>query len=174
MSSEPMRCSFCRRSEDSVGKLFSNPSDYVRAYICDECVEVCHSILRDTPADSERSGPLEAERPELSPVMESFAQFAEFSRAKMAKVTIAHGETLFVGLNCFESGQEHAAHAHAGQDKLYVVLHGAAEIQVGGEKKTVEQGGGAFAPSGVMHSIRNAGPARLVVMAVLAPPPPAK
>jgi mannose-6-phosphate isomerase-like protein (cupin superfamily) len=29
----------------------------------------------------------------------------------------------------------------------------------------------AFAPSGVIHSIRNPGPERLVVMVVLAPPP---
>ena len=73
----------------------------------------------------------------------NLADFAEFSSAKMAKTTIAHGETLFAGLNCFEPGQEHAAHTHAGQDKLYVVLEGNAEIQVGGETKTVPAGGGA-------------------------------
>lgn len=40
-------CSFCRKSQDSVAKLISSPSDYPRAYICDECIAVCASILED-------------------------------------------------------------------------------------------------------------------------------
>jgi hypothetical protein len=42
-----LRCSFCRKSKDSVQQLISSPSDYPRAYICDECVAVCASILED-------------------------------------------------------------------------------------------------------------------------------
>ncbi len=49
-----LRCSFCHKSQDAVAKLISSPSDYPRAYICDECVAVCNSILEDdrtaTPA----------------------------------------------------------------------------------------------------------------------------
>jgi quercetin dioxygenase-like cupin family protein len=99
------------------------------------------------------------------------ADLAKFSPEKMGKVDIARGETMFVGLNCFEPGQEHAPHAHAGQDKLYVVLEGEGEVQVGTETRIVSIGDAAFAPSGVLHSIRNTGSARLVVIAVLAPPP---
>ena len=168
--SAPLRCSFCHKPEESVGKLISSPADYPRAYICDECIAVCHSILEDKRA-AELADPPEAAAPELSPVMQDFAQFAKFSPDKMSKVTIAAGETLFVGLNCFEPLQQHEAHAHAGQDKLYVVLQGTADIQVGGERKIVQQGGGAFAPSGVMHSIRNVGETRLIVMAILCPTP---
>ena len=40
-------CSFCRKSQDSVVKLISSPSDYPRVYICDECIAVCASILED-------------------------------------------------------------------------------------------------------------------------------
>jgi quercetin dioxygenase-like cupin family protein len=168
-SDDSLRCSFCHKSQDVVGKLISSPSEYPRAYICGECIAIYSAILEDNRADSNK---LE----ELSPVVENLAQFAEFSTQKMTKTTIAEGESLFVGLNCFEPGQEHAAHAHAGQDKLYVVFQGQAEIQVGGEKKLVRPGGGAYAPSGVMHSVRNVGPQRLVVLAALAPPPskPAK
>lgn len=104
-------------------------------------------------------------------IVKDFAELAIFSQEKMAKTNIASGETLFAGLNCFEPGQQHAAHAHAGQDKLYVVLEGDAEIQVGDEKQLVSSGGGAFAPSGVLHSVRNCGDKRLIVLAVLAPPP---
>ncbi len=41
------RCPFCRKRKDAVGELISNPSDYPRAYICDECVAVCASIRED-------------------------------------------------------------------------------------------------------------------------------
>ncbi len=53
-SDDTLRCSFCHKSQDAVAKLISSPSDYPRAYICDECVAVCNSILEDdrteTPA----------------------------------------------------------------------------------------------------------------------------
>jgi quercetin dioxygenase-like cupin family protein len=104
-------------------------------------------------------------------IIKHLAAHAKFSPEKMAKTDIALGETLFAGLNCFGPGQQHAAHAHPGQDKLYVVLEGDAEIQVGDEKQLVSTGGGAFARSGVMHSVRNCGEKRLIVLAVLAPPP---
>jgi ATP-dependent Clp protease ATP-binding subunit ClpX len=44
---DTLRCSFCHKSQDAVAKLISSPSDYPRAYICDECVGVCNSILED-------------------------------------------------------------------------------------------------------------------------------
>src|SRR6516162_1137606 len=49
---EALRCSFCHKSQDAVAKLISSPSDYPRAYICDECVAVCNSILEDDRGDS--------------------------------------------------------------------------------------------------------------------------
>ena len=42
-----LRCSFCHKDQHTVGKLVSSPSDFPRAYICDECIAVCDSILRD-------------------------------------------------------------------------------------------------------------------------------
>src|ERR1700674_4991781 len=49
---EILRCSFCHKSQDAVAKLISSPSDYPRAYICDECVAVCNSILEDDRGDA--------------------------------------------------------------------------------------------------------------------------
>jgi ATP-dependent Clp protease ATP-binding subunit ClpX len=49
---EALRCSFCHKSQDAVAKLISSPSDYPRAYICDECVAVCNSILEDDRSDA--------------------------------------------------------------------------------------------------------------------------
>jgi ATP-dependent Clp protease ATP-binding subunit ClpX len=49
---EGLRCSFCHKSQDAVAKLISSPSDYPRAYICDECVAVCNSILEDDRSET--------------------------------------------------------------------------------------------------------------------------
>jgi hypothetical protein len=42
-----LRCSFCRKSEAEVSKMIASPSDGRETYICDECVQVCASILDD-------------------------------------------------------------------------------------------------------------------------------
>jgi len=44
---DALRCSFCQKTQEVVGKLVSSPSDYPRAYICNECIAVCYSILED-------------------------------------------------------------------------------------------------------------------------------
>jgi septum formation protein len=48
--SDPPRCSFCGKTQDSVTKLVAGPS----AFICNECVELCNNIMSaeaDRPAD---------------------------------------------------------------------------------------------------------------------------
>ena len=75
------------------------------------------------------------------------------------------------GLNCFEPGQEHKLHVHAGQDKLYIVLEGTGEATVGTETQSLVAGDAAFASADVPHSMRNTGTGRLIVMVILAPPP---
>jgi quercetin dioxygenase-like cupin family protein len=104
-------------------------------------------------------------------ILKNVSAHAEFSPAKMGKVTLTRGVGLMAGLNCFEPGQEHAPHTHAGQDKLYVILEGSGEVRVGDSAELLGPGDAAFAASGVVHSIRNTGSKRLVVMAILAPPP---
>jgi quercetin dioxygenase-like cupin family protein len=107
----------------------------------------------------------------VSAFLRNAAGLAAFNAAKMGKADLVCGEQLFAGLNAFEPGQQHEPHAHAGQDKLYLILEGAAIVTVGEETATLASGDVAFAPAGVVHAVRNPGPARLVVMAVLAPPP---
>jgi mannose-6-phosphate isomerase-like protein (cupin superfamily) len=103
--------------------------------------------------------------------LKRLAGLASFAPDKMSKSTLVEGDSLFAGLNSFEPGQEHGLHAHEGQDKLYVLLEGSGIVRVGEQTELLSAGDAAFAPSGVPHSIRNPGPERLVVMAVLAPPP---
>src|SRR5438270_12728932 len=43
-SQEILRCSFCQKPQDAVGKLISSPEGRARAYICEECVGVCETL----------------------------------------------------------------------------------------------------------------------------------
>jgi ATP-dependent Clp protease ATP-binding subunit ClpX len=52
----PIRCSFCHKSQDAVAFLISSPTEYPRAYICDECVVVCGQILAEARASGDGAG----------------------------------------------------------------------------------------------------------------------
>ncbi len=98
-------------------------------------------------------------------------EHAVFRDDKMGKATLFHSERLMVGLNCFEPGQEHALHAHAGMDKVYHVLQGRGIFLLEGRELPMHAGVMLVAPEGVPHGIRNDGDERLVVLAVLSPSP---
>lgn len=96
---------------------------------------------------------------------------AVFNPDKMGKATLASAERLYAGLNCFSPGQEHKAHFHADQDKLYYVIEGTGEAMTGDETSAVAAGDIVLAPAGVVHSMRNTGEAPLIVLIVFSPPP---
>ena len=96
---------------------------------------------------------------------------AVYTPQKMGKATIFESARLLVGLNAFEPGQEHALHAHAGQDKVYYVLEGAGLFLLEGRELPMQAGDLLAAPEGVPHGVRNTGSARLLVLAILAPAP---
>jgi mannose-6-phosphate isomerase-like protein (cupin superfamily) len=89
----------------------------------------------------------------------------------MGKTTLFSSTHLLVGLNAFEPGQEHALHAHADQDKAYVVAEGTGLFLIEGRALPMSTGDLLVAPAGVPHGVRNPGPARLLVIAILAPSP---
>ena len=99
------------------------------------------------------------------------ADHAVFRPDKMGKATIFESPRLLVGLNCFEPGQEHALHAHAGLDKVYSVVAGSGEFLLEGRSIAMQPGAMLVAPEGVPHGIRNTGRDRLIVLAILAPGP---
>lgn len=104
-------------------------------------------------------------------IIKKAAVQAQYSEDKMGKVSLAAGDFLYAGLNCFEPGQEHKAHAHADQDKMYVVLEGTGTASVGDDVQRVEAGDVILARAGVMHSMKNDSDARLAVMVIFGPPP---
>ena len=96
---------------------------------------------------------------------------AVYTPQKMGKATIFESPRLLVGLNGFEPGQEHALHAHSGQDKVYYVLEGDGLFLLEGRELPMCAGDLLAAPEGVPHGVRNTGKGRLLVMAILAPAP---
>ena len=89
--------------------------------------------------------------------------------AQRATRAVVYG--LLVGLNGFEPGQSHALHAHAGMDKMYYVLDGEGVFLLADSELPMRAGDLLMAPEGVPHGVRNTGPGRLLVLAVLAPSP---
>ena len=96
---------------------------------------------------------------------------AVYAPQKMGKATLFESPRLLVGLNAFEPGQEHALHAHAGQDKVYHVLEGEGLFLLADRELAMRAGDLLVAPEGVPHGVRNTGAARLLVLAMLAPAP---
>jgi ATP-dependent protease Clp ATPase subunit len=46
-TTDSLSCSFCSKAQSDVAKLVSSPGGRRRAYICNECILVCASILDD-------------------------------------------------------------------------------------------------------------------------------
>jgi len=97
-SDEILRCSFCHKSQDAVAKLISSPSDYPRAYICDECVAVCNSILEDdrtaTPASTT---PNQLPKPqEVKTFLDEYVIGQEQTKKKLAVAVYNHYKRIFM------------------------------------------------------------------------------
>jgi len=99
------------------------------------------------------------------------ADHAEYQAERMGKSTLFSSSRVLVGLNAFEPGQTHALHAHAGQDKVYHVLEGVGTFLLQERELPMQAGDLLVAPEGVPHGVRNDGPGRLLVLAILAPSP---
>ena len=94
-----------------------------------------------------------------------------FADEKMQKVGLFASERFFCDLYCLEPGQSQKAHAHAGSDKVYLVVAGAGRFQVGEAEQTLASGEAVMAPAGEAHGIVNDSGERLVVLTLMAPPP---
>ena len=90
-SDDALRCSFCHKSQDVVGKLISSPSDYPRAYICDECIAVCNSILEDDRHDQPYGAPHKLPKPlELKEFLDQYVIGQDATKKKLAVAVYNH------------------------------------------------------------------------------------
>jgi len=90
-SDDSLRCSFCHKSQDVVGKLISSPSDYPRAYICDECIAVCNSILEDDRNEQQYGAPHKLPKPlELKEYLDQYVIGQDATKKKLAVAVYNH------------------------------------------------------------------------------------
>ena len=99
------------------------------------------------------------------------SEHAVWRADKMGKSTLFESPRLLVGLNSFEPGQSHALHAHAGMDKVYQVVEGEGLFLLDGRELAAKAGDLLVAPEGVPHGVKNPGPNRLLILAILSPAP---
>src|SRR5881397_1288599 len=93
-----LRCSFCHKSQDAVAKLISSPSDYPRAYICDECVAVCNSILEDDrTATPPTTTPNQLPKPqEVKTFLDEYVIGQEQTKKKLAVAVYNHYKRIYM------------------------------------------------------------------------------
>jgi ATP-dependent Clp protease ATP-binding subunit ClpX len=93
-----LRCSFCHKSQDAVAKLISSPSDYPRAYICDECVAVCNSILEDDrTATPTAAVPNQLPKPqEVKTFLDEYVIGQEQTKKKLAVAVYNHYKRIYM------------------------------------------------------------------------------
>jgi ATP-dependent Clp protease ATP-binding subunit ClpX len=93
-----LRCSFCHKSQDAVAKLISSPSDYPRAYICDECVAVCNSILEDDrTATPSTAVPNQLPKPqEVKNFLDEYVIGQEQTKKKLAVAVYNHYKRIYM------------------------------------------------------------------------------
>ena len=95
---------------------------------------------------------------------------ATFRPEAATKADLFRGESLFLGLNCFEVGQTQRVHTHAGSDKFYLVVSGRARMTVGKETRVVGPGTVVWAPADVPHGVAEALEPTVLLVGI-APPP---
>ena len=97
-SEEVLRCSFCHKSQDAVAKLISSPTDYPRAYICDECVAVCNSILEDDRSETQpNANPNQLPKPaEVKAFLDEYVIGQQQTKKKLAVAVYNHYKRVYM------------------------------------------------------------------------------
>jgi ATP-dependent Clp protease ATP-binding subunit ClpX len=94
---EGLRCSFCHKTQEQVEKLISSPSDYPRAYICDECVRVCDQILEEEKREQATPPARRPPRPpEIKSFLDGYVIGQEKTKKKLAVAVYNHYKRMFL------------------------------------------------------------------------------
>lgn len=88
MSEDKIKCSFCGKTSDQVKRLIAGPD----AYICNECVELCESILDEELRESEELDfDFELKTPkEIKEVLDSYVIKQEAAKKALAVAVYNH------------------------------------------------------------------------------------
>ena len=97
--------------------------------------------------------------------------FRGFSEGKLQKHNLFTTGRFFLDVYCLRPGQAQTPHAHAGSDKVYVVLEGSATVELDGERQELRQWDAVLCPAGSSHGVRNEGPSDTRLLVLMTPPP---
>jgi ATP-dependent Clp protease ATP-binding subunit ClpX len=92
-SEENLRCSFCQKKQGDVERLIASPGDSGRAYICNECIAVCQSILEEDRQKPEVPAVAPARLPkpaEIKEFLDNYVIGQEKSKKKLAVAVYNH------------------------------------------------------------------------------------
>lgn len=91
VTEETVRCSFCNKPQDDVRKLIAAPGDHPRAYICEECVTVCNTVLKEGQAESIAAGKAKLPRPtEVKEFLDQYVIGQDRTKKKLAVAVYNH------------------------------------------------------------------------------------
>lgn len=94
---EPLRCSFCHKTQEQVEKLISSPSEFPRAYICNECVTVCEQILQDEKKEQAMPANRRLPRPpEIKEFLDGYVIGQDRTKKKLAVAVYNHYKRIFL------------------------------------------------------------------------------
>ncbi len=88
---EGRRCSFCQKTADAVERLIASPGDQTHTYICNECVELCGSILEEGRKAPAPLGHAKLRRPkETKAFLDQYVVGQEKTKKKLAVAVYNH------------------------------------------------------------------------------------
>ena len=94
---ESLRCSFCHKTQEQVEKLISSPSEYPRAYVCNECVTVCQQILDEEKREQSNQANRRLPRPpEIKSFLDQYVIGQESTKKKLAVAVYNHYKRIFL------------------------------------------------------------------------------
>jgi len=94
---DTLRCSFCHKAQEQVEKLISSPSEFPRAYICDECIKVCQQILDDEKREQAAPTSRRLPRPpEIKSFLDGYVIGQDKTKKKLAVAVYNHYKRIFL------------------------------------------------------------------------------
>jgi len=88
---EGRRCSFCQKTAEAVERLLASPGDQPHTFICNECVELCGSILEEGRKAPAPLGQAKLRRPkETKAFLDQYVVGQEKTKKKLAVAVYNH------------------------------------------------------------------------------------